>query len=104
MSFLALQTEGKWGSTRSLIREKLYKSSIQKAKETLRIKRMKTGLADKIVEKRVMAESLKATKTAETQAESSLLIRRNELVDELNSAINDFVILREMENLLMGFL
>ena len=65
---------------------------------------MKTGVDNKIEEKRVTAESLMATKTAETLAESSLLIRRNELVDELNSAINDFVILRELENLLMGFL
>ncbi|XWS57836.1 hypothetical protein CRYUN_Cryun09bG0208000 [Craigia yunnanensis] len=85
------------------VREKLYKSSIQKAKETLRIKMMKTGLANMMEEKRDMAESLEATKTnaAETEAEYGLLnTRRNELIGRTN----DFVELRAMENLLMGFL
>ncbi|XWS57827.1 hypothetical protein CRYUN_Cryun09bG0207000 [Craigia yunnanensis] len=96
----------KRGSTRSVVREKLYKSSNQKAKETLRIKMMKTKLANMIEEKKDMAESLETTKkdAAETEAEYRLLnTRRNELVDELISAINDLEILREMENLLMGF-
>ncbi|XWS57831.1 hypothetical protein CRYUN_Cryun09bG0207400 [Craigia yunnanensis] len=89
------------------VREKLYKSSIQKAKETLRIKMMKTGLANMMEEKRDMAESLEATKTdaAETEAEYGLLnTRRNELMDELIGRTNDFVELRAMENLLKGFL
>ncbi|XVF06535.1 hypothetical protein REPUB_Repub06bG0057300 [Reevesia pubescens] len=77
---------------------------MQKAKETLRIKMMETGLANKIEEKRDIVESLMATKrdTAETEAESRLLkMRRKELTDELIDGINDFVRLREIENLLM---
>ncbi|XVF06536.1 hypothetical protein REPUB_Repub06bG0057400 [Reevesia pubescens] len=106
-----MQTKGKGGSTaRSVFRKKLYKSTILKAKETLRIKMMETGLANKIEDKRDMAESLMATKrdTAETKAKSRLLkMRRKELMDELIDGINDFVRLREMETLLMlelGFL
>ncbi|XWS57828.1 hypothetical protein CRYUN_Cryun09bG0207100 [Craigia yunnanensis] len=67
----------------------------------------KTRLANMIEEKKDMAESLETTKTdaAETEAEYRLLnTRRNKLVDELNSAKTDLVILREMENLLRGFL
>ncbi|XVF06534.1 hypothetical protein REPUB_Repub06bG0057200 [Reevesia pubescens] len=109
---LAVQTKGKRGSTAiSVFRKKLYKSSILKAKETLQIKMIETGLANKIEEKiRGMAESLMATKrdVAETKAKSRLLkMRRKELMDELIDGINDFVRLREMETLLMlelGFL
>ncbi|XWS57834.1 hypothetical protein CRYUN_Cryun09bG0207800 [Craigia yunnanensis] len=104
---LVMRQPKKRGSTRSVVREKLYKSSVQKPKATLRIKMMKTRLANMIEEKKDMAESLETTKTdaAETEAEYRLLnTRRNKLVDELNSAKNDLVILREMENLLRGFL
>ncbi|XVF06529.1 hypothetical protein REPUB_Repub06bG0056600 [Reevesia pubescens] len=71
---------------------------------------METGLANKIEEKRVMAESLIATKedAAKTEAEYWLLkMRRNGLREERIGGINDFVTLRRMETLLMlelGFL
>ncbi|KAB2096287.1 hypothetical protein ES319_A01G098900v1 [Gossypium barbadense] len=88
--------EGKRASSR----KKLYKSSIQKAKRILRIK---TGLANK----RVMVESLMASKqdAAKTVASlRSLNMRRNELRDKLNSAIDDLVRWRALETWLMGFL
>lgn len=73
---------------------------IQKAKNILRVK---TGLA----KKRVMGESLMATKqdAAKTAASlRSLNMKRNELRDKLNSAIDDLVRLRALETWLMGFL
>ncbi|MBA0705765.1 hypothetical protein Golax_017926, partial [Gossypium laxum] len=98
-SWLGVMTsdiEGKWASRRKM----LYKSSIQKAKRILRIK---TGLANK----RVMVESLMAAKqdAAKTVASlRSLNMRRNELRDKLNSAIDDLVRWRALETWLMGFL
>ncbi|KAG8502927.1 hypothetical protein CXB51_000760 [Gossypium anomalum] len=88
--------EGKRASRRKM----LYKSSIQKAKRILRIK---TGLANQ----RVMVESLMAAKqdAAKTVASlRSLNMRRNDLRDKLNSAIDDLVRWRALETWLMGFL
>ncbi|XVF42491.1 hypothetical protein PTKIN_Ptkin01aG0367800 [Pterospermum kingtungense] len=71
---------------------------------------MKRALANETEEKRVMAESLLATKldATETEAQIGLLnTRKNELMSQLNNGINDLVRLRALETLLMfelGFL
>ncbi|XVF42496.1 hypothetical protein PTKIN_Ptkin01aG0368200 [Pterospermum kingtungense] len=71
---------------------------------------MKMALANKTEEKRIMAESLLATKldAAEIEAQIRLLnMRRNELMSQRNSGINDLVRLRALETLMMlelGFL
>ncbi|XP_022719685.1 uncharacterized protein LOC111277520 [Durio zibethinus] len=105
LSLLGFMTSfGKGKSSRSVVRKKLYKSSIQKAKEILQVKMMKTGLENEIQEKRVMVESLKATikDAAETETEYRLLkMRRNELRGELISGIKGIVRMRATEMLLM---
>ncbi|KAK8576188.1 hypothetical protein V6N13_090665 [Hibiscus sabdariffa] len=101
---LMLQTELKRGGTKLAVRNKLYKSIIQKAKEILHSKTVKTGLTNKIEEKRVMVESLMASKreAAESVASLELLqMRRDELIDQLNSGIDGFQRLRALETLLM---
>ncbi|KAK8648787.1 hypothetical protein V6N13_129530 [Hibiscus sabdariffa] len=91
------RTQEKRGSSKLGIGRKLYKSSIQKAKEILRIKRMKSGLSD-------MVESFTEAKkdAAETAARlGSVTVTRNELMGMLNSGIHDLERLRESEALLM---
>ncbi|MBA0770778.1 hypothetical protein Gotri_019363 [Gossypium trilobum] len=92
--------EGKRRNTRLAVREKLYKSSILKAKEILQFKMMKTGLANKIEEKRVMVESLMATERDAAESVASLerlKMRRKKLTKELKRRIKDFQKLQTLE-------
>ncbi|KHG01492.1 putative aldo-keto reductase 1 [Gossypium arboreum] len=92
--------EGKRGNTRLAVREKLYKSSILKAKEILQFKMMKTGLANKIEEKRVTVESLMATKRDAAESVASLerlKMRRKKLTKKLKRRIKDFQKLQTLE-------
>ncbi|MFQ6635080.1 hypothetical protein Gotur_011069 [Gossypium turneri] len=92
--------EGKRRNTRLAVREKLYKSSILKAKEILQFKMMKTGIANKIEEKRVMVESLMATERDAAESVASLerlKMRRKKLTKELKRRIKDFQKLQTLE-------
>nr|KJB44961.1 hypothetical protein B456_007G282100 [Gossypium raimondii] len=92
--------EGKRRNTRLAVREKLYKSSILKAKEILQFKMMKTGLANKIEEKGVMVESLMATKRDAAESVASLerlKMRRKKLTKKLKRKIKDFQKLQALE-------
>ncbi|MBA0742410.1 hypothetical protein Gogos_015470 [Gossypium gossypioides] len=92
--------EGKRRNTRLAVREKLYKSSILKAKEILQFKMMKTGLANKIEEKRVMVESLMATERDAAESVASLerlKMRRKKLTKKLKRRIKDFQKLQTLE-------
>ncbi|KAH1083460.1 hypothetical protein J1N35_023221 [Gossypium stocksii] len=92
--------EGKRRNTRLAVREKLYKSSILKAKEVLQFKMMKTGLANKIEEKRVMVESLMVTKRDAAESVASLerlKMRRKKLTEKLKRRIKDFQKLQTLE-------
>ncbi|KAL1145051.1 hypothetical protein V6Z11_A11G272400 [Gossypium hirsutum] len=84
--------------------KKMYKRSIQKAKETTTLKRRKTVMRNKIEQKKLMRESLKTTKRDAAEGKSRyrlLKMMRNELRDEVNGVINDFVRLRALETLVM---
>ncbi|KAK8271854.1 hypothetical protein V6Z12_D11G291100 [Gossypium hirsutum] len=92
--------EGKRRNTRLAVREKLYKSSILKAKEILQFKMMKTGLANKIEEKGVMVESLMATERDAAESVASLerlKMRRKKLTKKLKRKIKDFQKLQALE-------
>ncbi|MBA0861581.1 hypothetical protein Goshw_029269 [Gossypium schwendimanii] len=96
--------KGKGGITISDGGKKMYKRSIQKAKETTRLKRRKAVMRNKIEQKKLMRESLKATKRDASEGKSRyrlLKMLRNELRDEVNRVINDFVRLRALETLVM---
>ncbi|PPD84710.1 hypothetical protein GOBAR_DD18346 [Gossypium barbadense] len=97
--------------------KKMYKRSIQnqssltimiwttqKAKETTRLKRRKAVLRNKIEQKTLMRESLQASKRDAAEGKSRYRLSkmmRNELRDEVNRVIKDFVRLRALEILVM---
>ncbi|OMO84711.1 ATR-interacting protein, partial [Corchorus capsularis] len=82
----------------------------QKAKKTLRIKRMETKLAKKKEEIRGMAQSLEAMRHEAEESRAMYMVletRKNKLKAELINRIDHFVRLKASEMLLMlelGFL
>ncbi|KAK8633867.1 hypothetical protein V6N13_014702 [Hibiscus sabdariffa] len=85
-------------------RLKLGTQGPEKEKGILHFKMVKTGLANKIEEQRLMVESLIETKRDAVGTVASLehlKMRMDELMDNLNSGIDESQILRALETLLM---
>ncbi|XP_039006086.1 uncharacterized protein LOC120133597 [Hibiscus syriacus] len=91
--------------SRLAVGKKLYKSSIQRAKETVRVKRRESGLEKMIEKRRMMMESLRATQREAAEAEERLrLVERRR--DEMNGITILFMLLGALESLhmlMLGF-
>ncbi|XP_039022501.1 uncharacterized protein LOC120154968 [Hibiscus syriacus] len=97
------QSVNKCKRNKLAVGKKLYKSSIQRAKEIVRIKRRESGLAKMIEEKRMMTESLRATQRDAAEAEERLRLMERRRDEMIGIAIL-FMLIGVLDSLLMFML
>ncbi|KAL4353419.1 hypothetical protein GQ457_06G017770 [Hibiscus cannabinus] len=87
--------------------KRLYKSSIQRAKTSVRMKMRANRMADMMEEKRMMEGSLRASRRDAAETEERLRLvetTRNRLLPEFNGITILFMLLRALEALLISTL